>query len=76
MTLDYTRCHIGVRSYTVGFLSDMTSSTELFVLSEYWAHCEFYPRCITLSDDLFDELSGILMHLILSTSLFCREEAR
>lgn len=43
------------------------------MLNQYWAHCKNYPRCITLNDELFDELSGILMHLILGASLLLLE---
>lgn len=55
------------------FRSVLTPSTELDMLYEYWRHCEYYPHCITLNDELFDELSGILMHLILGTSSVCHE---
>lgn len=70
---DCTLYHIGVRAFTVSFRSFMTPSTGLDMLYEYWTHCEYYPHCIVLNDELFDELSGILMHLILGMSLLCHE---
>lgn len=58
---------------TIGFWSDMTLSTGLCMLAEYWTHCEYFPHSITLNDEPFDELSGILIHLVQGTSLVLRE---
>ncbi len=51
----------------------MTSIAELYMLFEYWLHCNRYPHRITLENELIDELSGILVHLIVGMS-FVRPE--
>ncbi len=71
--VDYTLCHIGVRAYTISFRSGLTLCAELGNVAHYWMHCSRFPHCITLKDDQFDELLGILIQLIASTSLVCHE---
>lgn len=46
------------------------------MLSEYWTHCHNYPHGITLNDDLFDQLSAILIHLIVGTSSVRPEKSK
>ncbi len=54
----------------------MTPLAELISLKEYWIHCTNYPHCISLNKDLFDELSGILIHHIVGRSLICHERIK
>lgn len=37
---------------------------------EYWCHCRAYPGCTTVTDDMLDEMAGVLLNFLTGIFLF------